>query len=333
MKPRAVVTGGAGFIGSELVRTLCSDGWDVTAIDNLVTGCWRNVEGSGLTADRMITGDVTDRTLLDPLLQPGDIVFHLACRNVRFSLHSPVATHEVNASGTVAMLEAARRARAARFVHVSSSEVYGESPHPVLHEESATLPTTAYGASKLAGEAYARAWHRSYGLPVVIVRPFNTYGANAHHAGDAGEAIPRFIRAALAGHALTIFGDGMQSRDFCHVTDTVRGIAAAAACEDVIGATINIGTGVATTILSIAHRIASLAGTDPAIRFDDPRPGDVRRLCAGTDKAAALLGFRSEVAIDEGLSRTFDAVAAAIDPGDRSAPARDTVRNWERAVG
>lgn len=330
---RALVTGGAGFIGSELVAQLVADGWDVAVLDNLATGRWANLDRLPLAAGAKVTGDVRDAALLARLLPGTDTVFHLACRGLRFGLHSPVETHDVNASGTMTVLEAARHAAVRRLVHVSTSEVYGLSPTMPLAEDAATLPATAYGASKLAGEAYARAYHHTYGLPVAIVRPFNSFGPRSHHEGDAGEVIPKFVLRALAGEALTIFGDGAQTRDFTFVADTARGIRLAATVAAAVGQTINLGSGRDIAILALAQAVlAATGGSSASLRFDAPRPGDLPRLCADTARAQALLGFRAEIPFADGLARLV-----ALHRRDPQAAARavreDVVRNWESSDG
>jgi len=326
---RALVTGGAGFIGSELVAQLVENGWDVVVLDNLATGRWENLDGLPLSNYAKITGDVRDTGLVMRLTAGADIVFHLACRGVRFSLHSPRETFEVNAGGTLAVLEAARHAGIRRFVHVSSSEVYGVARDLPMHEDGPTFPATPYGASKLAGEAHARACYRCFGVPVTIVRPFNSFGPRSHHEGDAGEVIPKFVLRALAGKHLIIFGNGMQTRDFCHVTDIARGIMLAATRAGVIGETINLGSGIERSIRSVAEEVLAAVGRGPAsLRFDTPRPGDPPRMWASTDKAQRLLGFSPTVSFDEGISRLIawygrDAKAA------EKLLRQDSVRNWE----
>lgn len=326
---RALVTGGAGFIGSELVAQLVAGGWDVVVLDNLATGRWENLDGFGLHADAKITGDVRDAELISRLTAGVNTIFHLACRGARFSLHSPRETHEVNAGGTLTALDAARHAGVRRFVCVSSSEVYGAAGDPPMREDGPTFPTTAYGASKLAGEAYARAYHFSYAMPVTIVRPFNSFGPRAHHEGDAGEVIPKFVLRALAGQSLTIFGDGEQTRDFCHVSDTARGIILAATVDEALGETINLGSGMELSILDLAQAVLSAVGNDHAsLRFEAARPGDLPRLCAATDKAKRLLGFSHTVSFSEGLSRLIAWYGRDAKLAEKLL-CRDVIRNWE----
>lgn len=330
---RALVTGGAGFIGSELVTQLVAAGWEVTVLDDLSTGRWENLEGLPLAPDAKVTGDVRDSALLGRLLPGIDSVFHLACRGVRFSLHSPVETHAVNATGTITVLEVARRVAVRRLVYVSSSEVYGLAPSTRLAEDAVTLPTTAYGASKLAGEAYARAYACSFGLPVSIVRPFNSFGPRSHHEGDAGEVIPKFVLRALAGEPLTIFGDGKQTRDFCYVTDTARGIRLAATLDAAVGETINLGSGKAISIRALAQAVLDAVGHPGVpLRFDPPRPGDLPGLRADTAKAERLLGFRAEVPFAVGLARLIDDYRRDPEAATRFVR-QDIVRNWEIELG
>jgi UDP-glucose 4-epimerase len=189
---RVLVTGGAGFIGSELVRQLAEKKADVVVVDNLVNGRRENVADLGPQV-RLVVADVRDADGMSQVLQDVDLVFHLACLGVRHSIHSPRENHDVNATGTLTMLAAARERGVKRFVYISSSEVYGTARHVPMTEEHPTYPKTVYGASKLAGECYTRAYHDSYDYPSVVIRPFNTYGPRCHHEGDSGEVIPKFL--------------------------------------------------------------------------------------------------------------------------------------------
>jgi len=173
---RILVTGGAGFIGSEMVRQLAGTGGKVVAVDNLVNGRKENLDGLPDDGVQLAIADIRDRGLMVNLMRDVDIVFHLACLGVRHSIHSPYENHEVNATASLKLLSAARIAGVKRFVYVSSSEVYGTARHVPMTEEHPTFPMTVYGASKLAGECYTRAYYQTYGYPTVVVRPFNTYG-------------------------------------------------------------------------------------------------------------------------------------------------------------
>src|SRR5208283_3408103 len=171
--------------------------------------------------------DIRNGPRMAELLRDIDLVFHLACLGVRHSIHAPEENHEVNASATLKLLSAARSAGVRRFVYVSSSEVYGTARHVPMTEQHPTFPMTAYGASKLAGECYTRAFYETYRFPTVVVRPFNAYGPRCHHEGDCGEVIPKFLLRCLVGQPLMVFGDGRQTRDFTFVADTAAGILAA----------------------------------------------------------------------------------------------------------
>jgi len=330
MRRRVLVTGGAGFIGSELVRQLAAAGHMTVVVDNLVNGKREHLADLAGHACELIVADVRDRERLGRIFEGVQVVFHLACLGVRHSIHSPRENHEVNASATLGLLEEARQGGVERFVCVSSSEVYGTARWVPMTEQHPTEPTTVYGGSKLAGECYARAFHRTYGFPTVVVRPFNTYGPRSHHEGDRGEVIPRFMLRALAGSPMVVFGDGEQTRDFTYVSDTARGILLAGFSDAAIGETMNLGSGRAHSIRDVAGEIAAAVGLPgAALLHDAARPGDVRRLWADASKARDLLGFEPRVGLREGLERLRDWYASLPD-----APAellqQEVVRNWER---
>lgn len=326
---RVVVTGGAGFIGSELVRQLAAAGARVTAIDDLTNGRRENLDG---VLGERVTLTVADfrGELATELLAGADVVYHLACLGLRHSIHSPRENHDVNATGTLSLLAAARRARVQRFVHVSSSEVYGTAKRVPMDEDHPTDPTTVYGAAKLAGDAYARAFFQTYGYATVVVRPFNAYGPHSHHEGDSGEVIPRLILRCLAGQPMVIFGTGEQTRDFTYVGDTARGILLAGTADGVVGETINLGQGRETSINALAEEVAAVVLGRPArLEHADPRPGDVQRLLADATKARRLLGFEPEVTLREGIARTRDWFAG-LGESPLTLLEAETLRNWER---
>lgn len=301
---RVLVTGGAGFIGSELVHQLSLLCEEVTVLDNLANGKRRNIAELLEKNVHLVVADIRDGEKVMELMAGTDVVFHLACLGVRHSIHSPVENHEVNATATLGLLGAARDAGVKRFVYVSSSEVYGTARHVPMPEEHPTFPPTVYGASKLAGECYARAFYETYGFPTVVIRPFNAYGPRCHHEGDSGEVIPKFLLRCMAGQPMVIFGDGTQTRDFTYVSDTARGIIMAAQSDKAIGETINLGSGFEITIGELACQVATVAEhSDAPILRDEPRPGDNLRLYADATKAKELLGFYPEIGLQEGLRR------------------------------
>lgn len=302
---RVVITGGAGFIGSELVRQVCAAGADVVVLDNLVNGKRVNLEGiSG--SFRLDETDIRDLDRVETHFRGCDLVYHLACLGVRNSIHSPVENHDVNATATLRLLELARRSGVKRFVYVSSSEIYGTARHVPMSEDHPIWPMTVYGAGKLAGECYTRAFWETYRYPTVVVRPFNAFGPRCHHEGDSGEVIPKFVLRAMAGKPLKIFGDGTQTRDFTYVADTARGILLCGTADDAVGQTINIGSGREISINDLAKTVSDLVvGGTARIEHDAPRPGDVLRLCADTSKAQALIAYAPTVAFRDGLASLY----------------------------
>jgi len=325
-----LVTGGAGFIGSELVRQLAARGDRVLIIDNLVNGTRENVEE--LLDDDAVQLDVVDiRDVADiaPVLPRVRALYHLACLGVRHSVHAPIENHEVNATATLHLLQACRSAEVPRFVYVSSSEVYGTAQWAPMTEEHPTYPCTVYGGSKLAGESYTRAFFRTYGYPTVVVRPFNTYGPRSHHEGDSGEVIPKFLLRSLAGQPMIVFGDGTQTRDFTFVSDTAAGILLAGDSDAAVGQTINLGSGAEITINDLAALVARISGQpDAEVRHDQPRPGDVLRLYAETARASALLGFKPQVTMEAGLRRLLAWYLEQGVPPERLLE-REIVHNWD----
>lgn len=326
---RVLVTGGAGFIGSELVRQLAARGFGVRVVDNLVNGRRGNLDGVLGENVELIVADVRDAKSMGSLLGDVEIVFHLACLGVRHSIHSPLENHEVNASATLGLLNAARSSGVKRFVYVSSSEVYGTARTAPITEEHPTLPMTVYGGSKLAGEAYTRAFWETYRYPTVVLRPFNAYGPRCHHEGDSGEVIPKFLLRCLAGKPMVVFGDGTQTRDFTFVGDTAAGILAAGASDRSVGQTINLGSGKEIQIRDLATTIAQVLDRPQAeIIHVESRPGDVLRLLADSSKARHLLQFEPTVTLGDGLTRLRDWYSSQGKSPEQLLE-QEVVRNWE----
>lgn len=326
---RVLVTGGAGFIGSELVHQLAARGFIVRVVDNLVNGRRENLETVLGGNVELVVSDVRDTASMATLLRSVDLVFHMATLGVRHSIHSPLENHEVNAAASLGLLQAACSAGVERFVYVSSSEVYGTGRVMPITEDHPTQPMTVYGASKLAGECYARAFWNTYRYPTVVLRPFNSYGTRCHHEGDSGEVIPKFLLRCLAGRPMVIFGDGAQTRDFTHVRDTAAGILAAGLSDACVGETINIGSGEEISIRELARTIAHVLGKPSAdVVHVEPRPGDVLRLCCGNSKARSLLKFAPTVTLSEGIAQLRDWYLSQEESPEQLLE-REVVRNWE----
>jgi UDP-glucose 4-epimerase len=327
MTGRALLTGGAGFIGSHLADRLMAEGLAVTVLDDFSSGRPENLAHTDSRRLRLIEGSILDPAAVERAIEGCDRVYHLAVQCVRCSLGNPIENHEVNAAGTLRMLEAARRHKVQRFIYCSSSEVYGNGNVGSLSEDALCVPVTIYGAAKLAGEHYTMAYWQTYGLPAVVVRPFNAYGPRAHETGELAEVIPRFVIRVLNGLPPVIFGSGDNGRDFTYVTDTARGIALAADCDALIGRTVNIAFGQMITIGQIAEAIAKYCDR-PELRpiNIEPRPGDVLKLRAQTELAQQALGFRADCDFDDGIRRYIAWFRAH--HNDVSALLEDDPRNW-----
>ncbi|GGE91803.1 epimerase [Mycetocola zhadangensis] len=278
---------------------------------------------------QLLEGDIRDDDARQRALAGTDIVFHLACLGVRHSLHDPMENHSVNAEGTLQLLQAAKQNAVGRFVYASTSEVFGTAQVAPMDERHPTWPETVYGGSKLAGEAYTRAHFRTYGMDTVVVRPFNTYGPRSHFEGDSGEVLPRTIVRLLGGMRPVIYGDGEQTRDFMHVSDTAAALALLATAEGVAGQTINLGSGTEVTMNTLCAAVARAVGRpDLEPIHDDARPGDVRRLLGDPSLMHALTGFAPRVAFEDGvvdLVRWFQNGSTAVD----DMLTRVEERNWE----
>ena len=325
-----LVTGGAGFIGSHLTDALLAEGCRVTVLDDFSSGDRANLELAEQSGRlRIIEGSILDETALAAAMHGITHVFHLAVQCVRKSLGNPIENHNVNATGTILTLEAARRARVQRFVYCSSSEVYGNCGGDRLHEDlTHCAPVTVYGAAKLVGEYYAKAYYQTYGLQTAVVRPFNAYGPREHDQGDLAEVIPRFVIRALNGLPPVVFGDGHNGRDFTYVTEIAAGLVLAAQCDALVGGVVNLAYGQMITIANVAASVLRACGrTDLMPTYDQPRPGDVVVLQADTTRARELLHFRASIDFEQGLQRYLEWFRNRYP--DPSLLLEDRVQNWE----
>jgi UDP-glucose 4-epimerase len=330
---RVVVTGGAGFIGSHVVDRLAAAGHEVVVIDDFSTGSEDNLR-QHVHDPRVIVerADVTDENAMRRLVRGADTVYHLAVQCLRVSLYDPMYVHQVNATGTLRVLSAALEHRVRRFVYVSSSEVYGSARRVPMREDHPLRPLTPYAASKLAGEMYAHTFHATYGMPVIIVRPFNAYGPREHHEGASGEVIPRFAVRAMCGLSPMIFGDGEQTRDFTWVEDSAEGIVRAASCDALLGRVVNVAYGQEVSIRRIAELVLQAVGrADLSIVHAEPRIGDVRRHFADVRRARQLLDFSPSIAIEAGIPRYVAWLRSNVaDP--RALVAEQEIFNWRREM-
>jgi UDP-glucose 4-epimerase len=307
---RALVTGGAGFIGSNLVRALVERGDRVRVLDDLSTGRESNL-APVLGDVELIVGDVRDPEAVLGACSGVEVVFHeAAIPSVARSVADPLASNEVNVTGTLRVLMAARDAGVGRVVFASSGAVYGDVKRLPLHEGLPTRPISPYGVSKLAGERYLGAFTRTFGLSTVSLRYLNVYGPGQDPRSGYAAAIPRFLSAALAREPATVFGDGGAARDFVFVGDVVgANMLAAGAGNEVDGLACNVGTGRRTTIRELLTTIAELHPPQPEPVPADPRPGEIHDSWSDPSLAAEALGFRSEVDLRDGLARTLEALS------------------------
>lgn len=301
-----LVTGGAGFIGSHLVRSLVADGLPVRVLDDFSTGQRRNLAD---VADRVevTEGSICDAAAVRSAMRGVETVFHLAARSsVPRSVEQPRETNETNVNGTLNLLLAARDAGVRRFVYSSSSSAYGETPKLPKIETDAPAPISPYAVSKLAAEHYCTCFAKVYGLATVSLRYFNVFGPRQDPNSPYAAVIPAFLSRMVRGQRPVIFGDGEQSRDFCYIDNVVAANRLAARAEGLSGAAVNIACGERTTLNEIVGRINDLLGTRLEPEYREPRPGDVRHSLADIDAAKRVLGFRPQVMFGEGLRRTLE---------------------------
>jgi len=300
-----LVTGGAGFIGSNLVRELVAMGEHVVAFDDLSTGSALNLEGVGGRLD-LVIGDVRDASAVRRAARGAKAVFHLAALgSVERSIGDPFTSHAVNVDGTLNTLVAAREEGAERFVYASSSSVYGDTPTLPKDETMPVSPLSPYAASKLAGESYSRAFFRSYDLGTVCLRFFNVFGPRQDPESRYAAVIPRFITAINDGHAPEIYGDGHQSRDFTYVDNVVHAlIQAASASGAALGEAMNVACGGRISLLELVSELNTVMGASVQPVFRPRRRGDVAHSEAAIAKAQQLIDYSPSVTFSEGLAKT-----------------------------
>jgi nucleoside-diphosphate-sugar epimerase len=301
-----LVTGGAGFIGSSLVRALLARGDRVRVIDNFFSGKRENLADVAGSIE-LIEGDVRDEAALATALAGVDVVFHQAAiPSVPRSLAEPIASHEANATATLKLLHQAKRAGVRRVVYAASSSAYGDTPTLPKIETMRPAPLSPYAVSKLAGEHYCQVFAGAYGLETVCLRYFNVFGPRQDPKSEYAAVIPRFVTAGLAGGSVTIYGDGTQSRDFCFIENTVEANlgAADAPAADVSGRVFNVACGAATSLNDVVRLLSEMLGKDIPITYAPGRVGDVKHSLADINEARTRLKYRAAISFTEGLKRT-----------------------------
>jgi UDP-glucose 4-epimerase len=299
-----LVTGGAGFIGSNLTHALVARGHAVRVLDNFSTGREVNLVGLEGRID-VRRGDIRDEKALRSAMEGIDYVLHQAALpSVQRSVEAPLESNSVNVDGTLAVLETARAGGVKRVVFAASSSAYGETPTLPKVETMPPDPLSPYAVTKLAGEAYCKVFFLNYGLETVALRYFNVFGPRQDPKSHYAAVIPRFVKAALAGESPLIFGDGEQSRDFCFIENAVEANLLAATVPGAAGRMFNIACGERTTLLEVIGTLSEIVGRPVVPRHEAARSGDIRHSLADVSLARSVLGYTGAVGFAEGLRRT-----------------------------
>ncbi|HEX5472469.1 MAG TPA: SDR family oxidoreductase [Lacipirellulaceae bacterium] len=301
-----LVTGGAGFIGSHIVAALVERGDRVRVLDNLCTGHQTNLAGVADGVD-FVQGDLINSRDVERALDGVEVVFHeAALASVPRSVDAPLDTNAACVTGTVTLLDVARRCGVRRIVFGGSSSAYGDQPTPAKHERLLPAPLSPYAAAKLAGEFYCQAFTATYGLETVTLRYFNVFGPRQDPKSQYAAVIPKFITEMVAGRRPTIFGDGKQSRDFTYVDNVIRGNLLAADAPAAVGRTINVACGKSYDLLQLVDGINGALGTKIQPVFEPARVGDVRESLADIGLARDLLKYEPTIGFEEGLRRAVE---------------------------
>ena len=299
---KTVITGGVGFIGTNLAKELAADN-SVIIIDDLSAGKKENLTDLSGGNVQFIEGSISDFSLLIKLFRNVDFVFHLAAiSSVRKSIENPLATDEVNITGTLNVLLAARDSDVKKVICASSAAVYGDTPTIPQKEDMMPNPQSPYAVSKLVGEYYCKVFQTVYGLPTVSLRYFNVYGPNQDPNSEYAAVIPKFIRVLSDGDPLIIFSDGEQTRDFVFISDVVR--ANILAAESAATGVFNVGQGQSITINELANLAVRIMNKNPGITYKEARPGDIRHSLADISKSG-LFGYQPQYNLEQGLRETI----------------------------
>jgi UDP-N-acetylglucosamine/UDP-N-acetyl-alpha-D-glucosaminouronate 4-epimerase len=311
MSERYLVTGGAGFIGSHIVRRLVSEGAQVRVVDNLSTGIEARLDDVRKSID-FVQGDLADEQVTGEVVNGIDFVLHQAAvPSVQRSVSDPIGTNRANVTATLNLLQSCRKAGARRVVYAASSSAYGDTEVLPKTEQMAPHPLSPYALQKLVGEQYCRLYYDLYGLQTVSLRYFNVFGPEQDPHSEYSAVIPKFISAILARKTVTVYGDGEQSRDFTYVENVVEANLRALRANHAAGNVCNIGCGERITLNLLIHLLEQITGIKAEVKYVSSKPGDVRHSLADIAAARRLLGYEPKVMLKEGLRRTVEAFAVS----------------------
>ncbi len=310
MSRMALVTGGAGFIGSHVVARLLADGWQVRVLDDLSSGDQAKLPAFANNWE-FVRGDIRDTEMCRTACAGIDAVFHLAALvSVVGSVEDPALNNAINITGTLNMLTAARDSGVRRFVFSSSAAVYGDADQIPTEEDQPLKPQSPYAVSKACGEMYGNNFQELFGLEVVNLRYFNVFGPRQNVTSGYAAVIPAFVKAALNGKQPSIFGDGLQTRDFVFVENVAEANVKAATAKDAAGKVFNVAGGQQTSLIDLIAALEKATGKTITPRFEAARGGEVRHSRAAVERAKEFLGFVPTVSLEEGLRRTVEGTIA-----------------------
>lgn len=309
---KVLVTGGAGFIGSNLVDGLLREGYEVRVLDNFSTGRRENIEHFKKDIE-LIEGDMRDQEITDQAVDGIDMILHeAALPSVPRSIKAPVTSNDVNVGGTLKLLSSAQKAGVQRMIMASSSSIYGNTVELPKHEGMMPKPMSPYAVTKLTGEHYLRVYHELYDMETLAIRYFNVFGPRQDPTSQYSGVIAKFMTAALEGTKYTVNGDGTQARDFTYIDNVVKGNLLALRASKLGGESVNVACGGKYSLLDLTEAINQAAGVNLPIEFGEDRAGDVKYSMAAIEKAKKLLGYEPDIDFFEGIKRTFEWYSAHV---------------------
>lgn len=317
MSNHYLVTGGAGFIGSHIVRRLVSEGAKVRVADNLATGMEARLDDVRDSIDFVI-GDLAEERFSNDIVKGIDYVLHQAAiPSVQRSVNDPIGTNRANVTATVNLIESCRKARVRRLIYAASSSAYGDTEVLPKTESMAANPMSPYALQKLVGERYCKLYYDLYGLETASLRYFNVFGPDQDPYSEYSAVIPKFITRLLAKLPLTVYGDGEQSRDFTYVENVVEANLMALRAKEAPGNVANIGCGERVSLNALIRLLEEIIGVKADVRYVEPKPGDVRHSLADISLARRIFGYKPKVMIEEGLRRTVNAMRSSVEQRGR----------------